>query len=304
MSTKIHLSTIRSRYRALLERKDIDVQLMGLLSPIFGESDIPAAISVIHAYMKEAVDVSKTVVDAESKAVEYLRITADQAFELLQMPTLQTLVGQRDTAVIALLLATGIRVTEAKELMVEDLWHETDSGLGLRVRPASNSKSERYIPYGGMSWVLRLVEFWLRQARISEGPVFRALNSSGNAARGLQMSVHGLEGIVQSYPVNIAGNSVAITPRVLRRTYASRLYEEGIPLSQIQEYLGVGPAAVIDYIGNSSRKAEKSEISDLYRIDISEIEYGVLGGIIRSAKSQTDSNQGAVSTDRHEDVEE
>ena len=93
MSTKIHLSTIRSRYRALLERQDLDSHLTHILSSIFDESDIPVATGIIHAYINDAVDVSKTVVAAESKDVEYLRLTAHQAVELLQKPTLQTLVG-------------------------------------------------------------------------------------------------------------------------------------------------------------------------------------------------------------------
>ena len=50
--------------------------------------------------------------------------------------------------------------------------------------------------------------------------------------------VHTVQRVLACYPVTINGKAEAVTPHDLRRTYARRLYDDGVPLVAIQQNLG------------------------------------------------------------------
>ena len=101
----------------------------------------------------------------------HLRLTREQAEILLNAPGVDTLQSLRDTAIIALMLCTGIREAELSALDVKDIGQELGGELALHVREGKGAK-ERLIPYGELDWCLAIVDKWLAAAGISSGPVF------------------------------------------------------------------------------------------------------------------------------------
>ena len=281
LSAKIHLSTVRARYRAMLEGPELDEELRRLLAHSLSEEEINEAIRLIREAVESAVDTTKVTIEAKPQPLAHLRLTTEQACELMRMPGLDTLAGIRDTVLIAVLLTTGVRVAEACVITVKDLRHETPEGVGLRVEPTHKGKEPRIVPYGEMSWVLILLDHWLKKAEITDGPVFRAFNKTLTAVRRTRLSVRAVDLVLSSLPLMIDEKEVVVTPMVLRRTYASRLYEEGVPLGKIQEYLGVGTTAMLDYVGDAPRKVGTQGIPNLYAINQKAVEDGIRTGQIR-----------------------
>src|SRR5690606_13703838 len=115
----------------------------------------------------------------------------------------------RDTALIALLLATGIRAAEAVALNIEDLRASLGTVTALRVRSGKGLK-QRLVPYGAQDWGLTLAEAWLQQARLSIGPVFVGLRKGDNFylnedGKPQRLSERSLEVALANYPISIEG---------------------------------------------------------------------------------------------------
>ena len=88
---------------------------------------------------------------------EHLRLTRQQASTLMAAPGVTTLTGLRDTALIAAILCTGVRETEACALDVADLRQRLGGELALHVRERKGAK-ERLVPYGELAFCLPIVE--------------------------------------------------------------------------------------------------------------------------------------------------
>lgn len=191
---------------------------------------------------------------------ERLRLNEPQIAQLLAAPNRETLKGSRDAALIALMLATGIRESEVVMLDTHHLVHNFE-GDALHV-PASLGCKERLIPYGGMRWVIQLVEEWMSQANIHHGPIFRGFYKGGKHVRPTRMTIRTVENILTEYPVTIDGQEVTVKLMDLRRTYAFQLYKSGVGVTTLQEYLGLGSAAsVLEYVGYTE---EKSAVPPLF----------------------------------------
>lgn len=184
-----------------------------------------------------------------------LRLDDQQIAQLLAIPDQTTLKGLRDAALIALMLATGIRETEVVMLSVENLTYNVGIGFALQVPEADGCK-ERLIPYGRMDWVVRLVQNWMEQARIEYGPIFRGFYKNERHVRRTHMSIRTVENILRDYPITMNGEQAFVKPMDLRRTYTSRLYKAGIDLEVLQGYLGLSRAdSVLDYVGYVEAKS-------------------------------------------------
>lgn len=136
--------------------------------------------------------------------------------------------GYRDRAMLELLYATGIRVSELIALEVEDI----DLSAGF-LRCASKGK-ERIIPLYRKA--VRAVREYLERVRLQivENPEETALfvNMTGE-----RMSRQGFWKIIKHYQEK-AGIKKEITPHTLRHSFAAHLLENGADLRSIQEMLG------------------------------------------------------------------
>ena len=147
---------------------------------------------------------------------------------LLQQPTGTDLKGIRDKAMLELLYATGIRVSELITLKVVDI------NLNQGYIICRDQVKERSIPIGKPA-ILALKKY-LTQARhvmIREETQERLfVNCSG-----MPLTRQGFWKILKTYAKR-AEISVAITPHMLRHSFAAHLIQHGANLKSVQQMLG------------------------------------------------------------------
>lgn len=155
-------------------------------------------------------------------------LTAREVDRFLSAPNTRTAQGKRDHAMLELLYATGIKVSELIMLDIKDV--NTKAGF-LHCRGGAK---ERILPIGQLA--TESVERYLLQARddIRNGRETDALflNYSGE-----RMSRQGFWKRVRHYKEK-AGIEAEITPHILRNSFAVHLLENGADLAAIQEMLG------------------------------------------------------------------
>lgn len=154
-------------------------------------------------------------------------LTGKEVELLLQQPQLTDFKGYRDKAMLELLYATGIRVSELINL---DLSHVNTSAGFIRV----GEEKERIIPlYPAAVKALRVYIAEIRPQMITD-PQQKSLFVNMNGER---MTRQGFWKIIKSYKEK-AGIQKQITPHTLRHSFAAHLLENGADLRSIQEMLG------------------------------------------------------------------
>ena len=155
-------------------------------------------------------------------------LTAREVELFLEQPQCVDSKGFRDHAMLELLYATGIRVSELISLNVDDL----NLAAGF-IRCASKGK-ERIIPlYHGAIRALQDYVRGIRPQLIADNHE-KALFVNMNGER---MSRQGFWKIIKYYQEK-AGIQKEITPHTLRHSFAVHLLENGADLRSIQEMLG------------------------------------------------------------------
>jgi integrase/recombinase XerD len=160
----------------------------------------------------------------------YLRL--EEVEKLLEQPDSKTPMGLRDRAMLEVLYSTGLRVSELTGLGVNDL----DTKVGC-VRCIGKGDKERIVPVGKKA--LGMVDKYLREGRPQL--LRNAKASSGPALfinrRGVALSRVGVWKILSAYGRR-AGLRVALTPHMLRHSFATHLLERGADLRSVQLMLG------------------------------------------------------------------
>jgi integrase/recombinase XerD len=154
-------------------------------------------------------------------------LTSREVELLLEQPQCVDLKGYRDHAMLELLYATGIRVSELINLNVEDV------NLAAGFLRCTSKGKERYIPL--YHTAVRALDDYLRDVRpqlAQKGE--RALFVNMNGER---MSRQGFWKLIKYYQEK-AGIQTDITPHTLRHSFAAHLLENGADLRSIQEMLG------------------------------------------------------------------
>jgi integrase/recombinase XerD len=157
----------------------------------------------------------------------------------LEMRTLDQLLatpaGLRDRAMLDLLYATGMRVSELIKLRVADL---DEMGGVLRVTGKGNK--QRLIPVGRQA--LKAVEEYQQEQRpnLLKGRISEYLFVT---ARGTAMTRQGFWKLLRGYGkqagiISEFGGKGALSPHVLRHTFATHLLEGGADLRSVQTMLG------------------------------------------------------------------
>jgi len=158
----------------------------------------------------------------------YLRL--EDVERLLDQPDVKTPSGLRDRAMLEVLYSTGLRVSELIGLRTSDL--DAESGC---LRCIGKGDKERVVPVGKKAIVI--VEKYLRDSRPKLlGKV------TGNPAlfvnrRGKSLSRVGVWKILSAYGRQ-AGMRAALTPHMLRHSFATHLLERGADLRSVQLMLG------------------------------------------------------------------
>ncbi len=155
-------------------------------------------------------------------------LTAREVDRFLSAPNTKTAQGKRDHAMLELLYATGIKVSELVMLDIKDI--NTKAGF-LHCRGGAK---ERILPIGQLA--TESLERYILQARdeIRNGRETDALFLNYTGER---MSRQGFWKRVRHYKEK-AGIEADITPHILRNSFAAHLLENGADLAAIQEMLG------------------------------------------------------------------
>ena len=190
-----------------------------------------------------------TAAKAERK---YPEILTNQEVELfLEQPQCVDPKGFRDHAMLEVLYATGIRVSELTALDLEDV------NLAAGFLRCENRGRERIIPM--YHTAVKALQEYIRDVRpqIVMDPEEQALFVNMNGER---MSRQGFWKIIKHYQ-ETAGIEKDITPHTLRHSFAVHLLENGADLRSIQEMLGhadISSTQVYTHV-------VKNNLKDVYR---------------------------------------
>lgn len=155
-------------------------------------------------------------------------LSTEEVELLLEQPQCVDLKGFRDKAMLELLYATGIRVTELIQLDIQDL------NLEIAFITCNKGTRERMIPIGSMA--IAALKEYLNKSRllliqkVDEKALFVNIN-------GGRLTRQGFWKIIKLYK-NQAQINKDITPHTLRHSFAAHLLENGADLRSIQEMLG------------------------------------------------------------------
>ena len=158
-------------------------------------------------------------------------LTEDEIVRLLDAPmAVDTPESRRDKAMLELLYATGMRVSELVSLTLGDV-----NLSGSFVRCIGKGNKERLIPFHEQA--MDALEFYIDEGRDS----FLSNNSKEQALflnrRGEQLTRQGFWLILKEY-ARKAGIASPVTPHTLRHSFATHMLRGGASLRQVQEFLG------------------------------------------------------------------
>lgn len=155
-------------------------------------------------------------------------LTAAEIEALLQQPNVTGPLGLRDRAMLELMYASGLRVSELTALRLEQLGHDARCA-----RLMGKGSKERLVPYGEEA--ARWLETYLRDARpqLLRAPVDAVFLSR----RGTGLTRQMFWVIVRKH-AEAAGITKAISPHALRHSFATHLVDHGADLRSVQLLLG------------------------------------------------------------------
>lgn len=218
-----------------IQKEDLEAYVEKMSEEAFKPTTISRNIASMKAFLgymveqgsvKDNVAMTLKAPKIEKKVPEIM--TMNEVVTLLEQPSKDNPKELRDKAMLELLYATGIRVSELISLKLEDL------NLQMNYIICKDRNKERMIPFGVKAKLA--LESYLMRARtqLLEGKEDRILfvNCSG-----LPMSRQGFWKIIKYYAKK-AGITSDITPHTLRHSFAAHLVENGADLRSVQEMLG------------------------------------------------------------------
>jgi len=158
-------------------------------------------------------------------------LTPEQSERLWNAPDSQLLKGKRDRALLAVLLACGLRRHEAVNLDFRHVQQREDHWAIIDLK--GKAGHTRTIPMPG--WVKTLLDEWLEAANLTAGKLFRRVNKNGKAW-GDGLTEKAVWHVVRKHAHNAGIERLA--PHDLHRTCARLCHSAGGELEQIQFLLG------------------------------------------------------------------
>ncbi len=219
----------------------------------FSPSTINQALSAIRRLGFEAADagmldpnIAAAVGRVKGVRREGIRtgnwLTKDQAKLLLAAPDSATFTGKRDRALLAVLLGTGLRRNEARDLTVDHI-QMRDARWCIVDLIGKHGKC-RTVPMA--AWTKHSIDEWTAAAGIVEGRIFRPVRCNGTLA-GDRLSPQTIFRTVLAHSGRVG---VAIRPHDARRTFARLAFYGGSGMEQVSLSLGHSSVTVTErYIG-------------------------------------------------------
>lgn len=175
-------------------------------------------------------------------------LTEDEVNLLLSQPSSTDFKGSRDKAMLELLYATGLRVSEIISLNIEAI----DLELGILI-VRGDDNNQRVIPFGTIA--LDAITHYIatyRPENDKQEPLF--INYTGN-----RLTRQGFWKIIKQYTKK-SNIEKTITPHTLRHSFAVHLIENGADIKTVQEMLGHSDVSTTQIYSFASKDKELREI--------------------------------------------
>jgi len=220
-----------------LERADLEAfvreTMAGGLSPT-STARIVAALRGFYRFLRLTGRVAANPTDDLPAPRQFSALpkflSLDEVEALLAAPDVTTVRGLRDRALIEVLYATGLRVSELISLRLTDLHLERGY-----VQCTGKGSKQRVVPLG------EVASTWVRRFVAEARPALLARRESPwlfpNARGGAKLSRSGFWKVLKTHG-RTAGIRSPLSPHVLRHSFATHLLERGADLRAIQAMLG------------------------------------------------------------------
>ena len=171
------------------------------------------------------------VVEAGTKGIKLPRVLSeDEVVRLLNQPDITTAEGFRDRTMLEVLYATGMRVSELINLTLE----RVDLNMKYIIAFGKGSK-ERIVPLGSVA--AEFLQQYLEKVRPKLMHTDRNTNIVFLAFGGHELTRQRFWQIIRAYGRK-ANINKALTPHILRHSFATHLLDNGADLRSVQELLG------------------------------------------------------------------
>lgn len=171
------------------------------------------------------------VVEAGTKGIKLPRVLSeDEVVRLLSQPDITTAEGFRDRTMLEVLYATGMRVSELINLTLE----RVDLNMKYIIAFGKGSK-ERIVPLGSVA--AEFLQQYLEKVRPKLTHAGRNTNIVFLAFGGHKLTRQRFWQIIRAYGRK-ANINKALTPHILRHSFATHLLDNGADLRSVQELLG------------------------------------------------------------------
>ena len=160
-------------------------------------------------------------------------LSIEEAIKFIESPNTETDLGKRDRAMLELMYATGVRVSELTTMNLADIDHQN-----RLVRVTGKRRKQRILPFGepaaeALKQYLAVRDQFLLKVPISE----RELDAVFLNYQGTRITTRSVGRMVEKY-ISICAGMHDISPHALRHSFATHLLDSGADLRDIQELLG------------------------------------------------------------------
>ncbi len=223
------------------------------LAPSSISRNIAAIKAFCHFLVREGILLKDYSEDLKAPKIEKKIpdiLSVKEVIRLLEQPSGDSLKEIRDKAMLELLYATGIRVTELITLTISDL------NLAMGYIICKDASKERMIPFGNeaKNALFKYIEKARNTMLEDANCKILFVNCTGKP-----MSRQGFWKLIKFYAKQ-AGITEDITPHTLRHSFAAHLVENGADLKSVQEMLGHSDISTTQIYANMNH----NHIRDIY----------------------------------------
>ena len=240
-------------------RQDITAYLQEETAQKKANSSIVRSVTSLRRFFSYLIHEKKITTDPMSlidtpKQEKHLPevLSRHEVEQLLETPNVGEPLGLRDRAILELMYATGLRVSEVINLKLADL----HLPVGL-LKTIGKGQKERIVPIGDTAayWINEYLEHGRTKLLKEKRSDFLFLNFHGN-----QLT---RQGIWKNLKIQVqkAGITKNITPHTLRHSFATHILENGADLRIVQELLGHADISTTQIYTHLSKR-RLSEIYD------------------------------------------
>lgn len=160
-------------------------------------------------------------------------LSAEDAIRFIETPDVATTLGKRDRAIMELLYATGVRVSELTKLNLSDVDLKNKTVLVTGKR-----RKQRLVPFGEPAQEAIANYLSVRESVLHKAPVTdRDDQALMLNYQGTRITTRSVGRLIDKY-IQICAGIHAISPHSLRHSFATHLLDSGADLRDIQELLG------------------------------------------------------------------